>query len=88
MTRTLSPNYPLKNRPALLRVLHMGHLAYVFPAGSRVCLLITSSDFPRILPHPNTLAPPWVESNPVVARNSVLRGPGTLSLLKLPVIEV
>ncbi|MFQ6042385.1 MAG: CocE/NonD family hydrolase [Candidatus Poribacteria bacterium] len=79
---------PLKTgEPTAIR-LQMGHIAYVFPAGSRVCLLITSSDFPRILPHPNTLAPPWAESNSVLARNSVLHGPGTLSLLKLPVIEV
>ena len=68
--------------------LQMGHTAYVFPAGSRVCLLLTSSDFPRILPHPNTIAAPWAETKPVVARNSVLHGPETLSRLKLPVIEL
>jgi len=79
---------PLQTGEAVAISLQMGHLAYVFPAGSRICLLITSSDFPRILPHPNTLAPPWTETKPVVARNSVLHGPGTLSYLKLPVIEL
>ena len=67
--------------------LQMGHTAYVFPAGSRVALVVTSSDFPRILPHPNTMAPPWAETRPVVARNSILHGPGALSCLRLPVIE-
>ena len=67
--------------------LRMGHIGYVFPAGSRVCLLITSSDFPRISPHPNTLAPPWSNTEPMVAHNAVHHGKGTLSCLNLPVIE-
>lgn len=79
---------PLKPGEATAIRLHMGHTAYSFPAGSCVSLLITSSDFPRILPHPNTLAPPWAETMPVVGRNSVLHGPETLSRLKLPVIEL
>ena len=68
--------------------LQMGHTAYTFPAGSAVSLLITSSDFPRISPHPNTLAPPLTKTKPVLARNSVLHGQGNLSCLKLPVIEL
>lgn len=67
--------------------LHLGNTAYTFPAGSRLGLMITSSEFPRILPHHNTMAPAWGEKNPVIARNSVLHGPGTLSRLELPVIE-
>lgn len=67
---------------------HMGQTAYVFPAGSRVCLTVTSSDFPRILPHPNTMAPPWTETAPVTARNSILHGPGAPSCLRLPVISL
>jgi len=78
---------PLKRGEATVIRLQMGYIAYVFPAGSRVGLLITSSDFPRILPHSNTLAPPWIETQSISARNSVLHGTGTLSCLKLPVIE-
>ena len=67
--------------------LQMGHIGYVFPASSRVCLLITSSDFPRIFPHPNTLAPPWSNAEPIVAHNAVHHGRDNLSCLNLPVIE-
>lgn len=67
--------------------LQMGHTAYVFPAGARLVLTITSSDFPRILPHPNTLAAPWAETPPVVARNTVMHGAGAPSRLLLPVME-
>lgn len=68
--------------------LQMGHLAYVFPPGSRIGLIVTSSDFPRILPHSNTMAPLWAEAPPVAARNSVCHGPGVSSCLNLPVVEV
>ena len=68
--------------------LHAGHLAYTFPQGSRVGLVLTSSDFPRILPHPNTMARPWAKTDPVVARNSVHHGPGAFSCLRLPVVEL
>lgn len=67
--------------------LQLGQTAYVFPTGSRICLLITSSDFPRIFPHPNTLAPPWSTTETVMARNTVHHGKGNLSRLNLPVIE-
>jgi putative CocE/NonD family hydrolase len=68
--------------------LQMGHTAYVFPAGSRICLIITSSDFPRIQPHPNTMASPFSETRPVPAHNSVLHGDATQSCLKLPIISL
>jgi len=68
--------------------LRMGQIGYVFPAGSRIGLMITSSDFPRVLPHANTMAPAWQEGKPVVARNSVLHGPETRSCLRLPVVEL
>ncbi len=67
--------------------LQMGQIGYVFPTGSRICLLITSSDFPRILPHPNTLAPPWSNTEQVTARNAIHHGRGNLTRLTLPVIE-
>jgi putative CocE/NonD family hydrolase len=66
--------------------LQMGHLAYVYPERSRIALLITSSSFPRILPHPNTMAPTWRERLPRTAWQQVFHGPGTLSRLELSVL--
>ena len=69
-------------------LVQLGQLAYVFQRGSRIALVLTSSDFPRILPHPNTMAGPWQEGALVVARNSILHGPAIRSRLQLPVIEL
>jgi hypothetical protein len=66
--------------------LQMGQTAYVFAPGSRIVLLVTSSDFPRILPHRNRLAPLW-EGDEMAARNRVLHGPAAPSKLLLPVLE-
>ncbi len=74
-----------KNEPTRIRI-HMGNFAYVFPAGSRVALMVTSSCFPRILPHPNTMAPTWQEGKPVAARHQVLHDAGHASRLVLPVV--
>jgi putative CocE/NonD family hydrolase len=68
--------------------LQMGNIAYVFPAGSRICLIITSSDFPRIQPHPNTMASPFSETKPITALNSILHGDTTPSCLKLPIVSI
>jgi len=76
----LEPGQPTQIR------LQMGHLAYVYPAGSRLALIVTSSDFPRILPHPNTMAPTWTESSPQVARQQVLHDTQCPSRLELPVL--
>jgi len=67
---------------------HMAHLAYVFPAGSRVCLTLASGEFPRIQPHSGTMAPPFSGTPRVVQRNSVYHGPGTASRLTLPILEL
>jgi len=72
--------------PARLQ-LQMNNVAYTFPTGSRIGLLVTSSCCPRILPHPNTMAPTWQETEPQVARQEVLHGAGHESRLMLPVIE-
>ena len=48
--------------------------------------MITSSDFPRIQPHTNTMAKPWVDADPVVAHTRVLHGPGLKTSLNLPVV--
>lgn len=79
---------PLKPNEATAIHLNMGNTAYVFPPGSRIVLLITSSDFPRILPHPNTMSPPWANTKPVSARNSVLHGQKIPSCLNLPVVKL
>lgn len=64
----------------------MGQTAYTFAAGSRVVLLVTSSDFPRILPHRNRLGPLW-GTEPTIATQRVLRGQTSPSQLQLPVVE-
>jgi len=66
--------------------LHLSQLAYVFPVGSRVALMITSSDFPRIQPHTNTMAKPWTAVDPVTAHTRVLHGPDIQCALNLPVM--
>jgi len=76
----------LKPNEATPISLHLGNLAYVFPKASRVGLVLTSSDYPRIQPHVNTLAAPWADDKPVVARNAVHHGPAVLSYLRLPVM--
>lgn len=80
------PQPLIPGEPVCISV-QMNHLAYTFPRGSRLALLVTSSDCPRILPHPNTMAPTWRESNRQIARQEVLHGPQHTSRLLLPVIE-
>ena len=79
---------PLKPGELTAIKLRLGQIGCRFPAGSRIGLMITSSDFPRILPHPNSMAPTWREKKPVVARNAVLHGPATPSCLSLPVVDL
>ena len=73
--------------PNRLRI-RMGHIAYVYPQGSRVALIITSSSFPRILPHLNTMAPTWKEKFPKVAMQEVFHSQSHPSCLMLPVLEL
>ncbi len=79
--RALTPGEPTR-----LSV-QMNNLAYTFPAGSRIALIVTSSCCPRILPHPNTMAPTWQETSPQTARQEVLHDGEHCSRLLLPVIE-
>ena len=65
-----------------------GNQADTFAKGSRVGLTLTSSDFPRIQPHSNTMGGPWAKTQPVVAHNSIHHGPGAFSCLRLPVIKL
>lgn len=77
---------PLSRGEATVLSVQLGQTACVFPVGSRVGLIITSSDFPRILPHSNRMTDLWDGAPPVKARNQVLHGPQTR--LKLPVIPL
>jgi hypothetical protein len=77
--KPLSPNEPAQIR------LRLGRTAYTFPTGSRLALIVTSSEYPRILPHPNTMAPAWTERNPQVAQNSILHG--AASRLEVTVVD-
>ncbi len=67
--------------------IHMNHTAYTFPAGSRIALMVSSSDCPRIMPHHNTMAKPLAEHNPRKAENTVHQGPDGRSFLRLPVVR-
>lgn len=79
--KALTPGEPTK------LALQMNNVAYTFPRGSRVALIVTSSCCPRILPHPNTMAPTWQETDPQVAQQEVLHDSEHESQLLLPVIE-
>jgi len=76
-----------RDEPAQLK-LRLSQLAYTFPAGSRIALTITSSDFPRIQPHTNTMVKPWQPATPVVAHTKILHGGGLAASLNLPVVEL
>ena len=77
----------VKDQPEAIRV-QMGSLAYVFGEGSRLALIVTSSSYPRILPHPNTMAPTWQERSPRPAGQSVLHDRRHASRLLLPVVDL
>ena len=64
----------------------LGNVAYTFAEDSRVGLIVTSSDFPRIQPHPNTLTSPWAGTGMQVANNRVHHGRGAPSCLHLPIM--
>ena len=77
---------PMERGEATQIRVQMGNLAYVFPPGSRIALIVTSSCFPRILPHPNTMAPTWQERRAVTAAHQVLHEGDHASRLELPVL--
>ncbi len=73
--------------PTLVQI-QMGNIAYVYPKGARIALIVTSSSFPRILPHPNTMAPTWREKSVQVAKQEVFHSQSYPSCLILPVLEL
>ncbi|MDP6116569.1 MAG: CocE/NonD family hydrolase [Planctomycetota bacterium] len=80
--KPLEPDTPTKIH------IQMGHTAYVFPQGSRIALLITSSCHPRIVPNQNTMARPFSGAEPEIARQQILHDAEHPSFLHLPVMEV
>lgn len=64
----------------------LGSTAYQFPAGHSIVLLVSSSNFPRFDPNPNTGESAFECEAPTVARQSVLHGPGHPSRIELPVL--
>jgi putative CocE/NonD family hydrolase len=81
--RTPEPLEP--GAPTRLHV-ELGHTACVLPTGARIALLISSSCFPRIVPHSNTLDPPFAGGDVVVADQEILHCHAYPSHLRLPVI--
>ncbi len=68
--------------------IELGATAIRIPAGHRVRLEVSSSNFPRFDPNPNTGRLAWDEDAPVVARQSVWHGGTDGSRLELPVLPV
>jgi putative CocE/NonD family hydrolase len=64
----------------------LGATAVKLPAGHRIRLEISSSNFPRFDPNPNTGRLAWDETDPVVAHQIVRHGGPTGSYLLLPVL--
>ena len=64
----------------------LGQTAYAFPSGSRIVVTLTSSDFSRILPHPNHMGYLF-EGEVLIAQTQNLHGSSFSSRLELPVID-
>lgn len=79
-----NPMKPGEPTPVTLR---FHPIAYQFPPGSRVGLIVTFSDFPRIEPNPGFVAAPFSGATPRKARHTVFHGPMSRSRLKLPWLE-
>jgi uncharacterized protein len=65
----------------------MGPTSNQFAAGHRIRLDISSTDFPRLEPNPNTVAPPGQWTTTTKARNSVYYGGQHPSHLILPLLN-
>ena len=81
--KTLSPVNP--NEP-LEYDIDLWSTSYVFKAGHRIRVLITSSDFPRYDRNPNTGEPPQSASTLEPAVQQIYHSPERASYVELPVI--
>ena len=79
---------PLPGGAPVRLAMQLGQTAFVFRPKSRIGLTVTSSDYPRILPHPNRMSPTWSPADPLVATHQVGHGPQAMSRLRLPVVEL
>ena len=65
----------------------LGSTGYHFPAGHSIALLVSSSNFPRFDPNPNTGQSAFECEAPQVARQQVLHGHGYPSRIELRVLQ-
>lgn len=61
--------------------------AYVFPAGHRIGLAVSSSNWPRFRANPNVSDPPGQETDTLIAHNTVYHDASHPSALILPVVN-
>ena len=76
-----------RNHPTDIRI-RLHPIAYRYPIGARIGLIITHSDFPRINAHPGSMDAPFSEAPSRRARNSILHGRGARSRIVLPVLDL
>ena len=81
------PEPLIPGEPAKI-IIDLGNIALTFAKGTRICLMVSSSDFPHIQPNSNTMALPFGEQNPIVAKNAVLHGGGYPSCVVLPIFDL
>ncbi|MEO0249861.1 MAG: CocE/NonD family hydrolase, partial [candidate division WOR-3 bacterium] len=61
--------------------------AYVFPAGHRIGLAVSSSNWPRFRANPNVADPPGQETDTLIAHNTIYHNASYPSALILPVVN-
>src|SRR5204862_365272 len=79
----LPPGRPEEQRH--LKIL-LGATSHTFVRRHRIRLDISSSDFPRYDPNPNTGVSSWMAQDCLVAHQRILHGGATPSCLLLPVV--
>jgi putative CocE/NonD family hydrolase len=82
-----SPKPLARGQATALRI-RLHSIAYRFPAGARIGLILTHSDYPRINAHPGHMEHPLSDVPARIANNTILHGPSALSRVLLPVVEV
>ena len=75
---------PLALGEAARMTVALSATAFRFPAASRMVVLMAGSDFPRLLPNPHRVVPPWSEGERAIARSEILLGPSRLLLPVAP----
>jgi len=78
---------PLRREVPTTIKIHLGQTAYALSRRIPANAIDHEQRISAHLPHANTMAAPWHETNPVVARKAVRHGPNQLSRIQLPVIQ-